>query len=417
MGIGSFVKPSPRPQAVTGKRLNLAGIDMVLFVTTIAISVFGLLMVYSTGSDYSVMKLGEGPNFLIGRQILWLSLGSLLAIILTILDYRIWKKYAIPMIIVITLSLIATLFVRDFQNGAYRTLIKGSIHPSDFAKIAIILYLSVWLNSKKDQLNVFQMGLLPLSFILGLTAFLINSQPDFSAAVTIILLGVLLFFLANGDIKQITLMVILALVSIAILSTFSGTGQNRVGAFVTFIKDPSNPSPQLQHSLGAIVNGKWFGTGLGRSNSALTVLESAPFDSIFAVVVEETGLIGAICLIGLYGLILWRGIKIAMKAPDMLGSLMAAGLTFWIIMEAAIHMGVIVGLLPIAGTSLPFISAGGSNLVTVLVAIGILMNISRQGVSQSELEERRSYSASVDLRGRDGRRRVSRPRRAASNDR
>ena len=172
-------------------------------------------------------------------------------------------------------------------------------------------------------------------------------------------------------------------------------------------------------ALEAVYKGKWFGVGIGNATTKLIGLPFAATDSIFAVIVEELGLFGALCLIGLYGLLLWRGLVIASRAPDLLGSMMAAGLAFWIIIEALINMTMIIGLIPVAGDALPFITAGGSNLISTLVAIGIILNISRQSGQKvpAESKERRSYSASVDLRGRDRRRGVSRTSRPASHPR
>jgi cell division protein FtsW len=169
--------------------------------------------------------------------------------------------------------------------------------------------------------------------------------------------------------------------------------------------------------LEAVYRGKWFGVGIGNATTKLIGLPFSATDSIFAVIVEEMGLFGALALIGLYGILLWRGLVIASRAPDLLGSVMAAGLTFWIIIEALINMTMIIGLIPVAGNALPFVSAGGSNLISTLTAIGILLSISRQSGPKvpAESKERRSYSATVDLRRRDRRRSVSRPGRAASH--
>ena len=168
----------------------------------------------------------------------------------------------------------------------------------------------------------------------------------------------------------------------------------------------------MRRSFEAIVNGGWFGVGIGKSQSKLTGLPVPPTDSVFAVVAEELGLFGAVLLIGLYGALVWRGLVIARRAPDMLGTILASGLVLWIAMEALINMAVMVGLLPFAGNALPFISAGGSNLVATLAALGILFNISRQtGEGTISDEEWRSYSAIVDLRGRNRRRSISGARR------
>ena len=418
MGSGTFVKKLPRQQSGKSHLINLAGIDLVLFVAMIPLAGFGLLMVYSASTDYSVVVMKQIPSYLFTRQVIWLFLGSAFAALLTLVDYHHYQRLAVPLILITIGSLVAVLIGGEEMNGAVRAFLGGSIQPSELAKIATIIYLSVWLYRKKDTLHVFTLGLIPLSVILGLISGLILLQPDLSATFTIVIMGTLLFFLADGDLKQIVVIGLLAAVCASILVKVSPTGQDRILPYLDFLRDPTQAIPQLRQSLGAIVNGKFFGVGLGLSNSKYTGLSLPHSDSIFAVLVEETGLFGAICLIGLYGIILWRGMRISKNAPDMLGSLLAAGLTFWIIIEAAINMGAMVGILPFAGVALPFISHGGSSLVTLLAGIGILLNISRQSGHQIAQDyERRSYSASVDLRGRDGRRRVSRPRRTASNDR
>ena len=161
------------------------------------------------------------------------------------------------------------------------------------------------------------------------------------------------------------------------------------------------------------MGGGVFGRGLGQSLSKFTGLPVPPTDSIFAIVVEELGLAGSIFLMGLYTLLIWRGLVIARRAPDMLGTLLASGLSLWIGVEALINMAVMVGLMPFAGNALPFVSAGGSNLTMMLAAIGILMNVSRQrGAATHTDDDWRSFGAAFDLRWRNGRRRVSRPRRA-----
>jgi cell division protein FtsW len=203
-----------------------------------------------------------------------------------------------------------------------------------------------------------------------------------------------------------------------IVIQFSSTGQQRLGDFIAGIKDPTQASYHVLRSFEAIVQGGFFGVGLGNSQSKLTGLPVPPTDSIFAVIVEELGLVGAIVLIALYAMLIWRGMVIARRAPDMLGTLLASGLVLWIGLEALINMAVMVGLMPFAGNALPFISAGGSNLIVTLAAVGILLNISRQRGELTQTDDDwRSFGAVVDLRWRNGRRSVSRPRRASSAQR
>ena len=420
MGSGTFVNRLSNQQAGKIQRENLAGIDLVLFATMVALSVFGLIMVYSASTDFSVMNMGESPTYLFFRQVLWFILGSAIAAVLALIDYHHYLKIAVLLIFITILSLIVVLIRNEVLLGAVRTFQNGSIQPSELAKLTTIIYLSVWLYRKKETLHVLNLGLIPLAVILGVISGLILLQPDLSATFTIIIMGTLLFFLADGDLKQIIFMVLIAGICVVLVLQVSATGQDRILPYIDFLRDPTQAIPQLRQSLGAIVNGKFFGVGLGNSNAKLTGLSLPHSDSIFAVLVEETGLFGAITLISLYGVILWRGMRISKKAPDMLGSLLASGITFWILIEAVINMGAMIGIFPFVGVALPFISAGGSSLVSLLAGVGILFNISRQSVLSNKTEQEnewRSFSASVNMRGRDRRRRVSRPRRTASFDR
>jgi cell division protein FtsW len=213
--------------------------------------------------------------------------------------------------------------------------------------------------------------------------------------------------------KQIIFLMIVALIGGWMVVRVSPTGTERVGDFLNGIKDPTQASYHVRRSFEAIVNGGILGTGIGRGETKLLGLPVPPTDSIFAVIAEELGLVGSIVLIGLYAGLVWRGMVIARRAPDMLGTLLASGMALWIGLEALINMSVMVGLMPFAGNALPFISAGGSNLVVSLAAIGILLNISRQsGVSARKGNDWRSFGAVVDLRWRNRRRRVSRTRRS-----
>jgi cell division protein FtsW len=203
------------------------------------------------------------------------------------------------------------------------------------------------------------------------------------------------------------------------ITRFSTTGHARVAEYLAGWQDPTNASYHVQRSFEAIIKGGVFGVGLGQANTKLLGLPFAPTDSIFAVIVEELGLFGSVLMIGLYAALVWRGLVIARRAPDMLGTLLAAGIACWIAIEAIINMSAMVGLVPFAGNALPFVSAGGSNLVSVLCAIGIMLNISRQGgqAVQKEDNDWRSFGADLDMRRGNGRRSVSRTRRSQRTDR
>lgn len=400
------VELPPQPPAPSARKLG-GSIDLPLLLVMIAILVFGLLMVFSASWDFSLAVYGE-PMRMFNRQVLWLALGLVIAYVLSRIDYHNWRRLSVPLLLGTIGLLAAVLFVNEIRLGAVRTLLGGSIQPSELAKVVTIIYLAVWMHSKREQLHDIQWGLIPLAVILGVIGGLIYIQPDLSATATVFVLGGLLFFIAGGDLRQIAFLLIVAIITGVMVVQVSSTGQERVGAYIEGLKDPTQASYHVRRSFEAIVKGGWFGVGIGRADTKLTGLPVPPTDSIFAVIAEELGLFGAVGTVMLYVLLVWRGLRIAEKAPDMLGSLLAAGLTFWLALEAAINMLVMVGLVPFAGNALPFISAGGSNMVASLAAVGILMNVSRQVESGLEREEWRNFGATIDLRRRNRRRSISR---------
>jgi cell division protein FtsW len=414
MGAGTFVNER---SSVSAKKLvrgvrGLRGLDIPLVLTVVALVVFGLIMLYSASFDFSFNEYGSS-SYMFNRQVRWLGVGALCAFLFSRLDYHHWRRLVVFAMLGTICLLVAVLVVNEIRLGASRTLYEGSYQPSELAKLVAVIYLAVWLYAKRNSLHDVSFGLIPLGVILGIIGGLIYLQPDLSAAGTVLILGGLLFFLAGADIKQIVLLLILAVVMAWIVVQFSETGQDRVSSFLAGLKDPTHASYHVQRSLEAVIKGGVFGVGLGQADTKLTGLPFAPTDSIFAVVSEELGLFGAALLMVLYATLVWRGLLIARRAPDMLGTLLASGVAFWIGLEALINMAVMVGLLPFAGNALPFISAGGSNLVSTLCAMGIMLNISRQSGETTKREENewRSFGAVVDLRWRNGRRSVSRARR------
>ena len=389
------------------------GIDVPLVLIVCTLSVFGLVMVYSASWDYSMTILFQSPNYMFTRQLMFMALGIGVAAFLTFFDYHRYKKLAIFAMAGTILLLLVVLVVNEVINNAARTIFQGSGQPSEIAKLVVVIYLSVWLSARRDQLSDVSFGLVPLGIILGILGGLIFRQPDLSAATTIFILGGLLFFLAGGDLRQIAFLLILGLAVGFLVIRFHPTGSQRVSEYLISIKDLTQAPMHLSRSLEALVKGGWFGVGIGRADTKLTGLPVPPTDSIFAVVGEETGMFGATTLVILYIVLMWRGLKIAQRAPDGLGRLMAAGLSLWLAIEAFINMAVIVGLVPFAGNALPFVSAGGSSLLVSLAAIGILLNISRVSARLQETEEK-TFDSVVDMRWRDRRWGVPRASRSQS---
>lgn len=410
MGARTFVNERV---SFAAERARRRGVDVPLLLAVIALLVFGLIMLYSASFDFSFTEYGSATH-MFTRQVKWLGVGILAAFVLSFFDYHKWRRMVLLAMLGTIGLLVTVLVVNEIRLGASRTLINGSYQPSELAKLMAVIYIAVWLYAKRQFLHDVTIGLIPLGVILGIIGGLIYLQPDLSAAGTVLILGGLLFFLAGADLKQIAFLLILALVIGWVVVQFSETGQDRVAKFIAGLQNPTEASYHVQRSFEAVIKGGVFGVGLGQADTKLTGLPFAPTDSIFAVVAEELGLLGAVLLLSLYAVLVWRGLVIARRAPDMLGTLLASGMTFWIGIEALINMSVMVGLMPFAGNALPFISAGGSNLVSTLCAVGIILNISRQSSEETRRDENewRSFGAVIDLRRRNGRRSVSRARRS-----
>ncbi len=388
------------------RAVQYLGIDVPLLLVTISLLAFGLLMVYSASWDFS-WWIYDSPTYIFSRQLIWLALGVVALIFGAWMDYHYLRRIAVPAILVTIVALMAVLVIDDDRFGAVRTVSGGSYMPSELAKLVTIIYLSIWLYSKRNRLRDIYVGLLPLAGIIGLLSGLILLQPDLSAAATLVFVGGILFFLAGGDLRQIAVMLVVAAMVGWMVVQFRPVGGERIGDYQAGLEDPTKGSYHVRRSLEAFIKGGYFGVGIGRSDTKYTGLPVAPTDSIFAVVGEETGLLGSGGLVILFGLFTWRGMTIAVRARDLLGSLLAAGITLWIAMEALINMTGMVGLLPFAGNALPFISAGGSNLLVTMAGVGILMNIAR--TSNDEVQEaERSVDAAHGLRRSNRRRRISR---------
>jgi cell division protein FtsW len=427
MGTSTFVNHmATRPAEPTGKTPKKTsgakqGMDWILFGLVVGLTLFGLLMIYSASTkftqDLSTSQENLGTEYFLFRQAIWAAIGLVAIIVLSRINYHRYQRLTVLMMGVTLLALVWVAFFGVETLGANRSMFFGSVRPSELAKLVTIIYVSVWLTAKSEVLNDITLGLFPLMLILGITGGLIVLQPDLSAALTIVILGGVLFFLAGGEWRQIALtMVVAGLVGWVIVNV-SQTGMDRIQYYIGGLRNLLNASYHVQRSLEAVINGGLFGVGIGHSSTKFTGLPVAPTDSIFAVIAEETGLIGAGFVILAYLVFLWRGLAIAHRAPDKLGSLLASGITIWIVIEAMLNMAVMVNLLPQVGNALPLISYGGSSLTITLAAIGILLNISRLSSKSNSSTGGNPFGAVVDLRWRDRRRGLPRFGRSSGSRR
>lgn len=393
MGMRTEMKNDPA-------KLDLA-IDTPFLSIVAALLVFGLLMLYSASWDVSWHANRDVNSFFL-RQLIWLVVGLMAGTVFYFMDYHRWEKNRLATLAIIgTVGLLFLVLIIG-----ERSLFGGkSVQPSELAKLVIVIYLSVWLNAKGEMIKKVNFGIIPLGVILGVVAGLIAVQTDLSAAVTVFALGLLLFFMAGGSLIQILILLLTSsALGAAIVAIKKPEIYGRIQDFWVGIQDINMfGSDQIARSFTAFIDGGWFGVGLGKGVAKLVLLPVPHTDSIFAVVGEELGFVGSAILVVLYALLLWRGMIIAKKSIDGLGSLLVAGLVFWIVFEAYVNIAVIIGLLPVAGNPLPFVSQGGSNLVVTLSAIGLILGVARQAEIERRKQERRSLGAVVDLRGRDRR--------------
>jgi cell division protein FtsW len=401
------------PGAPLGKRLQRLGFDPWLLVLALILVVIGLVMVYSSSWDIS-WRMYDDPNAIFRRQLSNLGIGLAAMLIAARLPLKIWRSLALPIILFTILALAIVLLVAP-GLGPRRAFLGGSVQPSEMAKLALIIYLSVWMESKENRLSDWGYGFIPLMLIIGVVAGLILLQPDLSAAFTIVIVAMTMFVLAGARFSQTILITLGSGVIGYMLVRVNKTGQARWDAFLAGLVDIDQASYHVQHALQAFYNGGLIGQGLGASREKFGLLPAPHTDSVYAVLGEELGLVGVLTVLILFWMLFWRGFRIAMASRSKLGMLLASGITFWISLEAMVNMSVLLGLLPFAGNALPFFSYGGSSLVTTLTGVGILLAVSRQNMRASRPGE---ISAGIGVSGRNRRRRVSRvgggrrPRRA-----
>ncbi len=265
MGEGTFVN-QVKPVNTSGVRRPLRlRLDVPLLLIVITLLVFGLVMVFSASTDFSFTILGESPYYMFTHQAMFIGLGLVTAVVLSLIDYHIYRYLAVPMLVVTILALLAVIVFRGPSSSTIRTLIGGSIQPSELAKLVIIIYLSFWLYSKRDVINDIGFGLIPMAVILGVTGGLIWKQPDLSATATIFILGGILFFLAGGDWKQIILVFILGVLLGWVMVTFTTTGKDRLVGLDYRLAGhdqklrPGDAHARIDHQRRLAGRGPWLG--------------------------------------------------------------------------------------------------------------------------------------------------------------
>jgi cell division protein FtsW len=353
--------------------------DKWLFLATVGLALFGLVMVYSASAITAEKENGTQFYYVL-KQGMWTGIGLVVMFITMQLDYS-WlrnRRIVYALLLVTGLMLLAVLGFSPI-NGARRwiKLSKFSIQPSEISKLTLTIFLAYFLELRAGDEGSFRKTFLPCAIVTGALALLVVAEPDLGTALMLAVIFVVMIFTAGARILHLAMAAAPALVGLAGLLFFVPWRIRRLTAFLHPWADPQGSSYQVVQSLIAVGSGGVHGLGFAQGKQKLFFLPFAHSDFIFAVVGEELGLAGALGVVLLFGLFLWRGIRTALRAPDRFGMLLSLGLVTGIVAQALFNISVVLAMVPTKGIPLPFISYGGSSMVPTLAAVGILLNISQ----------------------------------------
>jgi cell division protein FtsW len=355
----------------------------VLVACVVVLNLVGLVMVLSASSVTALYDYGSSWHFFV-RQAAWVTFGLGALLVVMRVDYHWWRRLALPLVGVATVLLVAVLVAGIEVNGARRWLGTEaiSIQPSEFAKLALILFSADLLARRADKMVRADATLRPVLVIFTVFACLVMLQPNLGTTMLLAGIALTVLFVAGTPLRSLGAILTVGALGATALALYAPYRRERMTAFLDPWADPQNTGYQPIQSWTAIANGGIFGRGLGEGRAKWEFLPEAHTDFIFSILAEELGLVGAMLVLVLFVTFAVFGVRTALRAPDRFGMLAAAGITAWIVMQAVLNLGAVLGLLPITGVPLPFVSFGGSAMLVTMIATGILVNIARQTSDQ-----------------------------------
>lgn len=354
--------------------------DYFFIVLTVALVIFGLVMLTSASSDLAKRDFGDSFYYLKHQILNGLLFGIFGFFICSLVFYRRLTKIAFLLLIINIIALLLVFTPLGFQTkGATRWLnIYGfSFQPGEFLKLTFLIFLAYWMSKNQERSKSLNRGFLPFLLLLSVVTFLLLMQPSTTAAFLIIGASVIMYFLGGARPRffiGITLLAFLTLVALVFITPYRF---DRLKVFLGIEKNELKEAYHINQTLIAIGSGGWNGVGFGQSTAKLKYLPEPLADSIFAIIAEELGFIGAVSLVLIFFLFVWRGLMIARASPDNFGKLLVVGFTSLIGLQAFINIAAVSGLIPLTGVPLPFISYGGTALAVFLTMSGIIVNISK----------------------------------------
>lgn len=353
---------------------------IAVFMITCILMAVGIVMIYSASAIFAFERYHDSCYFL-KRHLLYLIIGGMGMVSVMLFDYRKLKNFARPILLVclVLLALVLIPGIGKEAGGARRwfKFFNLSFQPSEFAKLAIIIYIADFLSRKQSYIKDFFYGFLPSAIALSAVSGFVLLQPDLGTAISLASIGATMYFVSG--IRMVYLLWVFTLsIPVLYLMIFSTAYRmRRITAFLNPFKDPRGVGFQIVQSFIALGSGGLLGVGLGKSQQKLFYLPAAHTDFIFSIIGEEMGLLGTLCIVALFALLILNGARIAFKSRDMFGQFIALGVISKLGFEAAVNIGVSTGCLPTKGLPLPFVSYGGSALVFNMIAIGLLLNVGR----------------------------------------
>lgn len=367
-----------KPAKKRKKRMGSA--DFTLVALTCALVIFGVIMVFSASYYWSIDKVGNPYNFLI-KDLFWAGTGFFIMIVTTALDYHVYKKWAPWLMGGGLLLLVAVLFIGATINNAQRWIMIGpiTIMPGEICKICVIIFTAWFLCRDASRVNNFTKGILPLLALAGVCGLLIMKQPNMSTAITVVGIIFAMMFVAGLHLRYVGAMFIMGVSGILMLIIKGGGYRmQRLVSFLDPFADPLGDGYQVCQGLLALGSGGLRGLGLGKSIQKNLYLPEPQNDFILAIIGEELGYIGVLVLMLVYLILIYRGIRIVLQAPDRFGMLLGSGIVMMIGIQVLLNVAVVTSSMPPTGITLPFVSYGGNALWLFMGSMGILLNISRQ---------------------------------------
>jgi cell division protein FtsW len=371
-----------RPPAASPASKATPAPYVLLLVVVGLLSIIGLMMVLSASSVQALRDHGSSWYFF-NRQLLWVAMGTAAMAFAARTDYRILRRWG-PLILVASVVMMILVLVPGVGitvGGSSRWLGAGPfrVQPSELAKLGLLIFSADLLTRRGDRISESRLTVRPVLLTFGFVAFLLLLQPDLGTTLVTGSIVMAVLFVAGTPLGSIVKLGVGAVVGTLVLAKIEPYRWRRMTSFLDPWADAGNTGYQAAQGQVALASGGLTGLGLGASRAKWGFLPAAHTDFIFAIIGEELGLVGAVAVVALFGAVMVLGVRAALRAPDRFGMLMAAGATAWIIGQAVINIGAVIGILPITGVPLPFVSSGGSSLVIVMAITGVLLNITRQG--------------------------------------